>query len=169
MLRVDLLRESTQENQKLSDIYQKMMMSMPKDRECCLLGSSPFPPQMVRFLQLTPYEWIKVNENVIAKECVIVFIFIWFAASSLYVTKPIWIIMVMFNCHICHVWDFDHLMIILLLLLIRAANEKCCDWISEDYQEPTPQERTTNENDDHDADRRQRWSSWSLSQWWWKM
>ena len=55
MLRVDLLRESTQENQKLSDIYQKMMMSMPKDRECCLLGSSPFPPQMVRFLQLTPY------------------------------------------------------------------------------------------------------------------
>ena len=169
MLRVDLLRESTQENPKLSDIYQKMMMSMPKDRECCLLGSSPFPPQMVRFLQLTPYEWIKVNENVIAKECVIVFIFIWFAASSLYVTKPIWIIMVMFNCHICHVWDFDHLMIILLLLLIRAANEKCCDWISEDYQEPTPQERTTNENDDHDADRRQRWSSWSLSQWWWKM
>ena len=49
-----------------------------------------------------------MNENVIAKECVIVFIFIWFAASSLYVTKPIWIIMVMFNCHICHVWDFDH-------------------------------------------------------------
>ena len=27
MLRVDLLRESTQENPKLSDIYQKMMMS----------------------------------------------------------------------------------------------------------------------------------------------
>ena len=164
MLRVDLLRESTQENQKLSDIYQKMMMSMPKDRECCLLGSSPFPPQMVRFLQLTPYEWIKVNENVIAKECVIVFIFIWFAASSLYVTKPIWI-MVMYNCHIA----MFGILIILLLLLIRAANEKCCDWISEDYQEPTPQERTTNENDDHDADRRQRWSSWSLSQWWWKM
>ena len=152
MLRVDLLRESTQENQKLSDIYQKMMMSMPKDRECCLLGSSPFPPQMVRFLQLTPYEWIKMNENVIAKECVIVFIFIWFAASSLYVTKPIWI-MVMYNCHIA----MFGILIILLLLLIRAANEKCCDWISEDYQEPTPQERRTNENDDHDADRRQRW------------
>ena len=152
MLRVDLLRESTQENPKLSDIYQKMMMSMPKDRECCLLGSPPFPPQMVRFLQLIPYEWIKMNENVIAKECVIVFIFIWFAASSLYVTKPIWI-MVMYNCHIA----MFGILIILLLLLIRAANEKCCDWISEDYQEPTPQERRTNENDDHDADRRQRW------------
>ena len=31
-------------------------------------------------------------------------------------------------------------MVMMMMMMMVVANEKCCDWISEDYQEPTPQE-----------------------------
>ena len=39
------------------------------------------------------------------------------------------------------IFIFWNIIIILIIMIIMmVANEKCCDWISEDYQEPTPQE-----------------------------